>query len=200
MRRRRRDPTLFLLEPTPRLSRRSFMRFRFRTVAAVAALLVVSAWIAPATSMASSSAAKPQVTIKESPSGRMITRMWPPSKPGVAVPSREQIRKMVAADPLDCGENGPCIECDVFAWAPQAADTIITYEGATYCYYPLPDYAPAIVTQIDMQLGLVLGCCHLVKAAPYTRMETDHLDITDASPCTAPDWYATLISVTVFFP
>lgn len=175
------------------------MRFRFRTVAAVGALLVVASWLAPVGSMAAP-VAKPTVHTIDTASGRMMLRVFPPAKPGTPRPSASDIRKTVAADPLDCGENGSCIECDVFAWLPQAADTIITYEGATYCFYPDIDYMPAIVPEIDMTLGLMVGCCHGVVARPYSRQETDHLDITDANRCIAPDWYATAISVVVFFP
>src|SRR5689334_14271288 len=128
------------------------MRFRFRTVAAVGPRPVVASRLALVGRMAPP-AVNPTVHTIYTASGRMMLRMFKPAKPGTPRPSASDIRKTVAADPLDCGENGTCIECDVFAWLPQAADTVITYEGATYCFYPDIDYMPAIVPEIDMTLA-----------------------------------------------
>src|SRR3954452_20540725 len=180
------------------------MRIRLRALAALGALVVVGGWVAPASSGLAAPAPKATVHTVDSKDGRMILRSFPPAKPGTPRPSASQIRSMVAAQPLDCGENGTCIECDLFAWAPQAADTIVTYEAAVYCFYPDMDYFPAIVTEID--LGMIISFGDSVfsgiplKNAFYSRQSVDHLDIIDAAPCAGPGDYFQTVTATVFFP
>lgn len=179
------------------------MRFRFRTVAAVAALFVVAGWLAPVGSMAAP-VGKPTVHVLDTKDGQMLLRVYPTLKPGTAKLTASQVRKMVAASPLDCSDDGTCIECDLFGWAPIAQDTIVTFEGAVYCFYPDMDYLPAPVTEIDLELGLSMGDSPLsamqLKDTLYMRQGVDHLDITDAARCAGAGDYFVTVTGLVFFP